>query len=356
MTKKAKATEPKRRKRRRVVLFVLLALTGLFIADYFAFPWGSDIHAPKADKGTNGLWVRYTYYFGQKTDAEIESLAKRTQECGIRWAYFHVRSIEATGKLKYRYPDQAKRMLTQFRKHNGSTQALAWIYAGNPKGAGHVSLGKGDVRKAMVSEAVWLVKECGFDGVQWDYEICDDGDQNLLKLLEETRDALPSGTPLGVCAPAWLPVPGFEGWSKPYIAEVAKRCDQIAVMNYDTGFFTPRSYVWLTQKQVPIFTSAAYSGNPSCKILVGVPTYGPGLRSHNPRAENIEMALRGVREGLTLPGVKTDSFAGVSLFAEYTTGTSEWEGFERLWMHKAHLTPALARASRMSASYSPTRR
>ena len=42
-----------------------------------------------------------------------------------------------------------------------------------------INLADTKVRQAMVAEAVWLTTVCGFDGVQWDYEICDDNDPNL---------------------------------------------------------------------------------------------------------------------------------------------------------------------------------
>jgi hypothetical protein len=185
----------------------------------------------------------------------------------------------------------------------------------------------------MVGEALWLVTVCGFDGVQWDYEICPDGDQDFLALLKETRDALPDKKLLSVAAPIRLPLPQY-GWSDAYFAKVAAECDQIAVMCYDTGFYLPRSYVWLVGQQALYIPQAASRANPDCRILLGVPTYGPGLLSHNPRAENIALALRGVREGLADPKANRDSFAGVALFADYTTEPEEWKTYQTLWLKR----------------------
>ena len=66
-------------------------------------------------------------------------------------------------------------------------QRFAWIFVGNERAITGVDLHDEKVRARMVSEAAWLVGNCGFDGVQWDYEICADGDSNFLKLLRETR-------------------------------------------------------------------------------------------------------------------------------------------------------------------------
>ena len=66
--------------------------------------------------------------------------------------------------------------------------------------------------------------------------------------------------------------------------------------------------------------------------MLGVPTYGDGLRSHNPRAENLKNALRGVREGLADPSAARENFAGVAPFADYTTDDDEWETYKRDWL------------------------
>jgi hypothetical protein len=185
----------------------------------------------------------------------------------------------------------------------------------------------------MVGEARWLVNECGFDGVQWDYEICQDGDPNFLRLLRETRAALPPGKLLSAAVPMWLPAP-FQhwGWSEAYFARVAATCDQIAVMCYDSGIYLPRGYVWLVHQQTVHVTRAVVRGNPRCRVLLGLPTYGEGGLSHHAWAENLRMALKGVREGLADPRAEPSVFAGVALFADYTTQPEEWERYREWWL------------------------
>ncbi len=122
------------------------------------------------------------------------------------------------------------------------------------------------------------------------------------------------------------------GWGDAYFTQVAAGCDQIAVMCYDTGFYLPRAYVWLVRQQAIHVTRAVGEGNPKCRVLLGVPTYGAGLPSHNPHAENLAMALRGVREGLRDPGADLSVFAGVSLFADYTTSQQDWNTYQTFWL------------------------
>ena len=325
------------RRRRRLRLGCLSVVALLFLAalvDYFNYPWSRPSAAPTGDRGETGLWLRYTHYFGKKRDDELATLAQNLKARRIRWAYFHVRSAETNGSLRFHYPAEARHLLSVIRRENPDVRCLAWVYVGNKKDEGAVELSRPEVRHRLVEEARWLVETCGFDGVQWDYEICPNGDRDFLKLLEKTRAALPKEKTLGVCSPVWLPLNGLLGWSEDYISEVAARCDQVAVMGYDTGFVTPRAYVWLVGQNVARFTRAVRAGNPNGKVMLGVPTYGPGFRSHNPRAENLENALRGVREGLIDPSAVRENFAGVAPFADYTTDDDEWETWRRDWLAK----------------------
>lgn len=106
--------------------------------DYFWYPTESWTPSVTYNKGTNGLWLRYWWYFGKRTPA---------------------------------------------------------------------------VREKMIDEAKWLVNECGFDGIQWDYEYVRVGSKALPELLDATRRALPPGTPISVDAPVWCP-PSPVCWSE----------------------------------------------------------------------------------------------------------------------------------------------
>lgn len=123
----------------------------------------------------------------------------------------------------------------------------------------------------------------------------------------------------------------FIGRSDACFTQVAATCDQMAVMCYDSGYLTPRAYVWLVRQQAIHVTHAAGQGNPQCRVLLGVPAYGDGFFSHNPHAENMKMALRGVREGLADPGADVSVFVGAAPFADYTASAQDWKVYETLW-------------------------
>lgn len=291
-------------------------LAALFLVDYWAYPYSSDLGGRSHNKGENGLWLRYTWYFGEKSDADIVELARDLTHRHIRYAYFHVRFIRKDGSLNFR-KSESLTLTSRLRMVAPRVRPIAWVYVD-----GSVDLGDRTVRARMIKEATWLVQTCAFDGVQWDYEPCTSGNQGFLKLLEETRSALPRAH-LSVASPVWYPWPLTSiGWTEQYFSEVGKRCDQIAVMCYDTGFYTPRSYAWLVREQAARLPKAAAPA----QVILGLPTYGAGFRSHNPRAENIRIALKAVREGPPVPGV--------ALFADYTTDSEEWAWFEKAWLRR----------------------
>ena len=185
-----------------------------------------------------------------------------------------------------------------------------------------MDISRADVRQSMVSEAKWLVEQCGFQGIQWDYEICPDHDPSFLALLKETRSALPKAH-LSAAVPTLydFPLQGLS-WSEEYVRDVAKNVDQIAVMAYDTGMYLPRAYAGHFRGNVAKFGKAAEGTS----VLMGVPTYGSGFVSHNPRAESLKVALMAARTA-NWP----ENCEGLAPFADYTMDAEEWTLFRRYW-------------------------
>ncbi len=316
-------------KRRLAAALGILLL--VLLADYASYPLLAHPVGASQNRGENGLWLRYKWYFGAETDTA--SLARKLQSEQVRYAYFHVRDIRRDGTLRYRKPESARRLTLALHRQAPNVKLLAWVYAGNSSGRGAVDLSRPVVRQAMVAEAVWLVKDCGFDGIQWDYEICPSGDTDFLALLRETRAALPPGALLSAAVPLWLPSPlNRYGWTEGDFRAAARLCDQVAVMCYDSGLYSPRGYVWLVHQQVVHVTSAVASSHSQCRVLFGVPTYAVGGLSHHVPAENIRMALIGVRQGLGDPKAVPHVVAGVAPFADYTTQEQEWNVYRKWWL------------------------
>ena len=317
-----------------IILRVLTLVVFVLAVDYWVYPYGAPMPGRTANIGENGLWLRYTWYFGEHSQADLDALPQELSENQIRYAYFHVRSTHHDGALTYHYPGSAIALTSTLHRTAPDVKLIAWVYAGNSRGMGLVDLSKPDVRRKMVAEARWLVTDCGFDGVQWDYEICQSGDQGLVNLLRETRAALPADKILSACTAIWLPDSGTFGWTDEYFGEVAKNCDQMTVMAYDTAAYFPRAYVDVVRAQVVHISTDVGRANPKCRLLLGIPTYEEGTKSHNPHAENIEMALRGIRLGIADSSTDRGVIAGVAVFADYTTDAREWMEYRRSWLGK----------------------
>lgn len=208
----AKPRLPKPLKRRRLgaTLLALLALAG---ADYLLYPL-APIGGRSFNRGQNATWERDTWYRGLEQQP-IESLARRLKSQEVRDVFFHARFIQKDGSLRFRTPESARRLTSQMKIAAPTVRCIAWVYVGNERGLTGVDISQPQVRARMVGEAVWLVQECGFDGVQWDYEICEDGNPSLLLLLRETRAALPHGKLLSVATAGALWADGCLEPSRP---------------------------------------------------------------------------------------------------------------------------------------------
>lgn len=317
-----------RNSRLALVLGSLFALGIVaFAFDYFLYDSATPQPSSQFNAGKNGIWLRYLWYAGKHTPAEFADMYKSVTARQLRYAYFHVLTTKPDGHLKLRNEEGAKKLAADCRKFAPNVKSIAWVYVGSLD----VNLDRPEIRKNLVDEFRWLIGECGFDGVQVDYEFAMCGSQGLLRLLEETRQALPKESLLSVATPMWYPAILW-GWSDEYFQEVARRSDQLAVMCYDSYLYLPRAYAWLVSQQAIHITADCAQANPACRVILGVPTYDNQTLSHHPYAESLKNALRGVEQGLADKDAKLESFEGIALFADYTTDDNEWSQYEEYWL------------------------
>lgn len=311
--------------------FVLAA--AVLAADYLRYSTLHPLKPCSFNKGKNGLWLRYYWYAGKQNSADFKSMVERLRENEIQYAYFHVLTALPDGHLHLHKLAEAKRITNEVHMNAAPTKAIAWLYIGAFGPNGGIDLGNAEVRKNLVSEAIWLTKDCGFDGVQWDYEFAQDGGRNLLQLLAETRTALARDKLLSVATPMWYPGTLW-GWSDEYFKQVARHCDQIAVMCYDSYAYLPRTYAWIVSHQAIHVTNDCFSSNPNCKVILGLPTYEDITLAHHGFSESLGNALRGACHGLSDKRAKPDACDGIALFADYTTDATEWHEYEKFWLHR----------------------
>lgn len=312
-------------KRRRLVA-VVASLTALALAlDYALYPLGQT-SSPKFDSGQNAIWLSFDFASGKATET-VEHLAARMRENGFRDAYFHVRYIGQSGRLRFDVHNSSRQLNARLKTVEPRLRRFAWVYVGNERGITGVDISRSEIRRDIAGECAKLISD-GFDGIHLDYEMCSDGDGDFLKLLDDVR-ARTKNHPLSVATPMWLPsMLGSYGWSESYFAQVGARCDQIAVMVYDSGLGFPRHYAWLLREQCWRVPRAV--AKTKCRVVIGVPTYEDGGPSHHRHAENLRVALRAVREGLD-GNPNANRVDGVALFADYSTDAAEWALWKNDW-------------------------
>ncbi len=317
---------PRHPKRRRVLaLLAACVLVALFL-DYALYPLG-ETSAPRFDKGKNAVWLSFDFAQGQSKETS-QHLAGRMEAGGIRDLYFHVRYIGKSGRLRFDVHDSSRRLNAELRKDDPHLRRFAWVYVGNARGITGVDLSQSAIRARIADECAHLIRD-GFDGIHLDTEMCSDGDADFLALLDAIRARI-GPHPLSVATPMWLPSPlGAYGWSESYFAQVGARCDQIAVMSYDSGLYFPRHYAWLVRQQC--FRVPRALRGTGCRVLIGVPTYEDGGLSHHVHAENLRVALCAVREGLE-DNPNASRVDGAAIFADYSTDAQEWATWKRDWL------------------------
>lgn len=319
----------RRKTLRKTLIFIaalVVGVAGLCLADYFTYDAAHPLKPTALNRGDNGLWLRYYFVWGKHSEAEQEAMAQRLREQQIKYAYFHVLDTKSDGALSERKEAGARKMTALLHSKVPQTKAIAWVYVAS-FGKNRNDLSNPAVRKNLIDQARWLTEVCGFDGIQWDYEFCFNGDAGFIKLLEETRQALPN-TFLSTATPMWYPGTLW-GWDDAYYAQVARHADQIAVMCYDSWCYLPRAYVWLVAQQAIHVTQAA--GDTRCKVILGLPAYEDATIAHHRRTEDLLHGLIGVYQGMEDPNTIKDRFEGIALFADYTTDAQEWQLYDRNW-------------------------
>ena len=118
----------------------------------------------------------------------------------------------------------------------------------------------------------------------------------------------------------WHPYPDVH-WDESYFREVAKRCDQLAVMAYDAGQRIPKTY----QRLMADWAREILAWSEWKEVLIGVPAYDDtGVGYHNPRVENLTNALLGIHRALSSAPL-IQNFRGLAIYCEWEMDTNEWQ-------------------------------
>jgi hypothetical protein len=312
--------------------------------DYpIGMPSGSEF-----DKGYNATWIDARWSNTLVPSAERQAMVVGLTGHGIKWIYADEGSLRADGSLPGVNSMFAGGLAEDVRiarplSPTLATRLLAWIKAPGRGTAGGLLLADPSVRARIVSTCKFFVEQLGFEGVHLDIEPAPSGDADYLQLLDEIRAAVGSKT-ISVAAMKWTPVaPSLDklsflpySWERGYYREVASRVDQVVLMPYDSAIPLANLYIKYVSWQTGEVLDAV-GDFPHCEVLIGLPTYTEERWSFHPAAENLGTGLQGVIEtlqDLRQRGNLPQNFAGIALFASWTTSPTQWDQFDRLWRGK----------------------
>lgn len=268
------------------------------------------------------------------TDAEIQAFASELEAHGITDAYFYVSYLKTNDQFNLTY-DHASNFVRVMR--DAALDIALWGWVGVPiqvtQADGQVipnRLEEAAIRQMISQFANVVVDELGFDGIHLNAELIANDDESYLELLRLIRSELPSGARLSIAAHALrvtepilsIPYPVMNHhWTPAYLQQVAALVDQIAMMFYDSGLFTPQDYRTWTTYQVLLTLEALAEAD--TEIMAGFSASEEWTSSHHPDAENLANALIGLRIGLS-EASSSHSFDGIALYPYWETSEEEW--------------------------------
>ena len=252
-----------------------------------------------------------------RTDEKISALFSRLKENKIAVVYPHLCPACFDGRIAAYDDAQVERFLELAEKYG--IKVIPWI--GGVLGGSARPDDEIWRRNFIASVEELLKKHPRLAGVQINIEPLPSGDADLLRLLDELRPVMAKKT-LSVAAypppTRWHRFPDVH-WRLAYINRVARHCDQLAVMMYDTAFPLEKFYIELMTDWTRQLAGAVRSTG--CELLLGIPAYeAAGVGYHQPRVENISSALRGIAASDRKNGIN-----GIAIYCEWEMDENKWE-------------------------------
>lgn len=291
------------------------------------------------ERNRNAVWLEHRWLQDGISDAELNDLCRTLKTNGVMYVFPHLSPAGADGHLPVFSKDAAKRFRQILKQNCPEIKILPWV-GGVKVGfhqmqAGTVQLDSDSYLQTFASECARLMHDFDFDGVHLNIEPLDSGNQRLPEWLEYLRSRI-DGKILSIAAskPSFLEGLNFSperSWDVNYFARVGKECDQMVIMNYDTGLWNSFLYSLFVREKISAILRRFAQERLPCKVLLGVPTYDAAPR-HNVETENVAAALKGLIAALSLQDVPKDNFEGVALYAYWTTDEKEWRDFTDMWL------------------------
>ncbi|MEU9630939.1 glycosyl hydrolase family 18 protein [Streptomyces luteogriseus] len=340
----APSGEGKRRRRwiRRTALAVVLVLLVPLLAALAALRinYTGDPADGTYTRNRDALWLGHAWVDGRKKDADVDALARRLKDTGIRDLYVHSGPLEHDGTLpKPAYP-KARWFIDAVHEKLPGVRVQAFLgdvlASENSEG---MLLNDPGTRAAVVRSARQVL-DTGYEGIHIDLEPMPSGDRDFLTLLDSLRRETRSrDAQLSVAAHQIDPLPHLhtvfglftehpKWWSQEFFGQVARRVDQIAVMSYDTAQPLEGTYGGFVAQQTSLALEVT---PPSTDLLMGLPFYYESNFSHWGHAETVPAAVRGVRLGLSRTDADRANF-GVALYIDFAATEADWRAYKEDWV------------------------
>ncbi|MEH0546635.1 hypothetical protein QA802_27210 [Streptomyces sp. B21-105] len=330
-----------RRVRRVALVLVLLLVVPILVAEaalrvnYLGDP-ADGTHT----RGKDAIWLGHAWVDGRKTDADVQTLARRLADTGMRDLYVHAGPLEHDGTLPKSAYANARWFIAAVHREAPKLRVQAWLgdvlATETPDG---MRLERPTTRAAVVRSTREILA-AGFEGAHFDLEPLHSDDADYLTLLDSLRAVTRAHhAQLSVAAHQIDPVPGFHSfwgtttghpkwWSQKFFGQVARRVDQIAVMSYDTMQPLQSTYGGYVAQQTSLALEVT---PPSTDLLMGLPFYHENRFGHWAHAETVAAAVRGVRLGLSRTDADRENF-GVAAYVDFAATETDWTSYEEGWV------------------------
>lgn len=326
----------------RRVARVLLALAGCLVL-LVAAGWvalareyaGAPSPAARST-GNDAEWLGHAWVDGRKSQSDVDILAAQLRETGIRDLFVHTGPFNNDGTLDPAIRPKAAWLTKSLHAALPGTRVQAWLGAHPLPDELHLH---SEITRAAILVAVDQVLADGFDGIHYDFEPVDDGNDDLIAILRETRvltrqrNAILSvsaihGEPWPGMATCVTLMPGrLALWSGDYLRRVSLEVDQVAIMAYDTGLPTETTYGGYVRRATEIALAAVPA---EATLFIGVPAYHDQRFFRHDRAETVAASLRGIR--LALGAAPLERKFGVALYVDFAATADDRSSYHHDWM------------------------
>lgn len=318
--------------------YVAITSTLPLSSDQFLLPQNAEV-LEKLDRTRNAVWLEHRWLQDGVQDKEIVQLARTLKQNEIRYVYPHLTPADASGRLPEFSAAAARRFVKILKHEDPAIRILPWV-GGVQKGYrqshdGTVDLDSEKYTRTFADSCATLVEQLGVDGIHVNVEPVASGDPRFVSWLHSMKKSLGAGL-LSVAAVKPVFFEDFNysplhAWDLSYFESVGKECDQIVIMNYDTGIPSPVVYGLYTRVKIESLLQRFEADGLACKVLLGIPTYDD-TRMHRSVAENIPAAVSGLLSALSAGHTK--NFEGSAIYANWTTDSAEWAAFSKTWLQK----------------------